>query len=115
MAEQSRLAVIVNRAANKGGAARRWPAIDAQLKAHLGPFQPLFTEAPGHATELARAAVAEGARRIVAVGDGRVNKPRPGLRDARAPPPPPAAALGPVPAGTANELCRALGHLDHPA
>jgi diacylglycerol kinase (ATP) len=116
MVEQSGLAVIVNPAANKGSAARRWPAIEAQLKAHLGAFQPSFTEAPGHATALAREAIAHGARRIVAVGgDGTVNETLNGLLDAEGRLIAADTVLCPVPAGTANELCRALGHLEHPS
>jgi diacylglycerol kinase (ATP) len=112
---ERRIAVIVNRTARKGGAARQWPALQAALSARLGPFVPRFTEAPGHATELARAAVAEGARRIVAVGgDGTVNETLNGLLDASGRLVAPDAVLCPVPAGTANELCRALGHLEHP-
>jgi len=109
------MAVIVNPAARKGGAARRWPAIQAELTARLGPFDPRFTVAPGHATELARAALANGARRIVAVGgDGTVNEILNGMLDASGRLIAPEAVLCPVPAGTANELCRALGHLASP-
>ncbi|MBS0522562.1 MAG: acylglycerol kinase family protein, partial [Proteobacteria bacterium] len=73
---------MVNPAAHKGGAAKRWPAIEAELSARLGPFKPHFTRAPGHATELARGALAVGARRIVAVGgDGTVNEVLNGLLD----------------------------------
>lgn len=116
MVEQASLAVVVNRAANKGGAGRRWPAIEAQLKAHLGFFQPLFTEAPGHATALARDALSRGARRVVAVGgDGTANEVLNGLLDASGRLVAPDAVLCPVPAGTANELCRALGHLEDPS
>ncbi|MGQ0582397.1 MAG: diacylglycerol/lipid kinase family protein [Reyranella sp.] len=115
MVEQSSLAVIVNRAANKGGAGRRWPAINAQLKTHLGLFQPLFTEAPGHAAALARDALSRGARRVVVVGgDGTANEVLNGLLDSSGRLIAPDAVLCPVPAGTANELCRALGHLEDP-
>ena len=55
MRERPKIAVIVNPAAHKGGAARRWPAIQAELARRLGSFEPLFTQAPGHATHLARA------------------------------------------------------------
>lgn len=116
MAEQSSLAVIVNRAANKGGAARRWPAIEAQLKMRVGLFPSLFTQAPGHATALAREALSRGARRFVAVGgDGTANEVLNGLLDTSGRLVASDAVLCPVPAGTANELCRALGHLEHPA
>ena len=110
------VAVIVNPAAHKGGAAKRWPAIEAELSARLRPFKPRFTEAPGHATELAREALAEGARRIVAVGgDGTVNEVLNGLLDSSGRLVTPDAVLCPVPAGTANELSRALGHLADPS
>jgi YegS/Rv2252/BmrU family lipid kinase len=109
------LAVIVNPAASKGGAAKRWPAIESELTARLGRFTPKVTNAPGHATELARSALAEGARRFVAVGgDGTVNEVLNGLLDPAGQLRAPDAVLCPVPAGTANELCRALGHLAHP-
>jgi diacylglycerol kinase (ATP) len=107
-----RVAVIVNPAARKGGAVARWPAIQAELAKRLGPVEPMFTEAPGHATHLARNALARGVRRFVAVGgDGTVNETLNGLLDPDGRLIYPDAVLCPVPAGTANELCRALGHL----
>jgi diacylglycerol kinase (ATP) len=107
-----RVSVIVNPAARKGGALTRWPAIQAELGKRLGPVEPLFTEAPGHATHLARNALVRGIRRIVAVGgDGTVNETLNGLLDPLGRLIYPDAVLCPVPAGTANELCRALGHL----
>lgn len=109
-------AVIVNPAAHKGGAARRWAAIERELQRRLGPFTPRFTNAPGHATDLARLALADGARRIVAVGgDGTANETLNGMLDASGRLSVPDAVLCPIPAGTANELCRALGHLADPA
>ena len=115
MKETRPFAVIVNPAAAKGGAAARWSAIHKELAARLGPFEPRFTRAPGHATELARGALADGSRRIVAVGgDGTVNETLNGLLDASGRLLVPDALLCPIPAGTANELCRALGHLEHP-
>jgi YegS/Rv2252/BmrU family lipid kinase len=116
MTERPKFAVIVNPAAHKGGAARRWPAIQAELVRRLGPFEPLLTQAPGHATHLARTALAQGARRFVAVGgDGTANETLNGLLEPSGRLREADAVLCPVPAGTANELCRALGHLDHPA
>jgi diacylglycerol kinase (ATP) len=107
-----RVAVIVNPAARKGGAMARWPAIQAELAKRLGPVEPLFTQAPGHATALARDGLARGVRRFVAVGgDGTVNETLNGLLDPSGRLIEPEALLCPVPAGTANELCRALGHL----
>jgi YegS/Rv2252/BmrU family lipid kinase len=116
MSEPPRIGVIVNLAARKGGAARDWPAIQAELVRRLGAFEARFTEAPGHATHLARTALVEGVRRFVAVGgDGTVNETLNGLIEPSGCLSEPDAVLCPVPAGTANELCRALGHLTHPA
>jgi diacylglycerol kinase (ATP) len=110
-----RSAVIVNPAARKGRALARWPSIQAELTRRLGPVEPLFTTAPGHATDLAREALGRGVRRIVAVGgDGTVNEALNGLLDPSGRLSEPDAVLCPVPAGTANELCRALGHLARP-
>jgi diacylglycerol kinase (ATP) len=107
-----RVAVIVNPAARKGGALARWPAIQAELARRLGPVEPMFTEAPGHATHLARNGLVRGIRRFVAVGgDGTVNETLNGLLDPLGRLVAPDAVLCPVPAGTANELCLALGHL----
>jgi diacylglycerol kinase family enzyme len=51
-------------------------------------------------------------RRFVAVGgDGTVNEVLNGLIDPSGCRVEPGAVLCPIPAGTANELCRALGHL----
>jgi YegS/Rv2252/BmrU family lipid kinase len=62
-----------------------------------------FTSGPGHATELARSASASGAHTIVAVGgDGIVNEVLNGITGTN-------AALGIIPAGTANDLARHLG------
>ena len=65
------LAVIVNPAAHKGGAAKCWPAIRAELSVRLGPFEPLFTAAPGHATTLARpgAKFDDGVLDLIEMGD----------------------------------------------
>ncbi len=60
------------------------------------------TRAPGHATELAREAVAAGARLVIAVGgDGTVNEVARGLLGS-------GSALGVVPVGSGNGLARAL-------
>lgn len=62
-----------------------------------------LTAAPGHATELAREAVAAGADLAIAVGgDGTVNEVARGLLGS-------GVALGIVPVGSGNGLARALG------
>ena len=61
------------------------------------------TEGPGHATELAREAVALGCRRVVAVGgDGTMNEVAQALLDSP-------ATLALVPCGSGNGLARHLG------
>jgi diacylglycerol kinase (ATP) len=67
--------VIVNPAAQNGTAGRRWPRI-AEHARRLGlELEPAFTEAPGHATELASAAALDGRELVAALGgDGTVNE-----------------------------------------
>lgn len=68
-----------------------------------GDFDLSVTDGPGHATELARAAVAAGAELVLSVGgDGTANEVARGLFGSN-------AALGIVPAGSGNGLARALG------
>ena len=103
--------VIANPAARKGGCGRNWPQIEAALRRHLPAFETRLTTHQGHATDLARQAVAEGFDTFVAVGgDGTVNEVVNGMIEngvmAR-----PDLTLCPLPAGTANELCLALGLL----
>lgn len=71
------------------------------------------TKARGHATELARSAVADGLDLVVALGgDGTVHEVVNGLLADG--PHPDAPALGVVPAGSANVFARALGLPDNP-
>jgi len=64
-----------------------------------------LTEGPGHATQLAREALAAGCQRVVAVGgDGTVNEVAQALIRT-------SAALGIVPLGSGNGLARHLGML----
>ena len=63
----------------------------------------VLTTHPGHATELAAAAVGEGINRVVAIGgDGTINETGQALRQS-------ATALGIVPIGSGNGLARHLG------
>jgi diacylglycerol kinase (ATP) len=106
-----RAVVIANPAARKGRCARNWPQIEARLRAHLPDFDTRFTQHQGHATALAREAVAQGYDTFIAVGgDGTVNEVVNGMvaNGAMARPD---IVLCPIPAGTANELCLALGLL----
>jgi len=67
--------LIVNPAAGAGRTAKKWPYIK-QLLNNIGLlFEHDITEAPGHAIELAKSAVAKGYTLIVSVGgDGTINE-----------------------------------------
>jgi YegS/Rv2252/BmrU family lipid kinase len=67
--------MIVNPASDSGRTARAWPEIASRARGHGLEVDARLTEAPGHATELARAALREGAELIVTVGgDGTVSE-----------------------------------------
>ncbi|MEJ2189398.1 MAG: diacylglycerol kinase family lipid kinase [Acidobacteriota bacterium] len=96
--------IIVNPAAAGGRLGREWPATARRL-ARSGLDAPVvFTDAPGHATELAASAVAEGVRRVVvAGGDGTVCEAAEGLCRAGG------GELAMLPLGTGNDAARTLG------
>ncbi len=99
--------VIVNPASGGGKTGRRWPGLDARMRAEGGRFDVAFTREPGDAERLARAAAMGGARTvIVAGGDGTLNEVVNGLIVGD-------AAVGDVgvgilPVGTASDFARAL-------
>ena len=96
--------IIINPAAAGGRLGRQWPET-AQRLAGWGLDAPVvFTEAPGHATELAAAAVADGVERVVvAGGDGTVCEAAEGLFKAGG------GELAILPLGTGNDAARSLG------
>ena len=96
--------IIVNPAAAGGRLGRQWPQTARRL-ADAGLTAPVvFSEAPGHATELAAVAVAEGIQRVVvAGGDGTVCEAAEGLHQAGA------GELAILPLGTGNDAARTLG------
>ena len=65
---EAAMSVIVNPVAANGAVGKWWPQIRDTLRAEGGQFDASFTEAPNHATELAREALSVGYRTIVAVG-----------------------------------------------
>ncbi len=72
------------------------------LVSKLPNAQLIFTEYPGHATEIAQKAVKEGMEKVIAVGgDGTVNEVARGLMGSE-------TALGIVPIGSGNGLARHL-------
>ena len=60
--------VIVNPASATCATRKQWPMIEKKLRLTLGAYEFAITEAPGHATELAREALAKGFEMVVAVG-----------------------------------------------
>ena len=73
------------------------------IAAHRLDASVIATTGPGHATELAREALAAGCHRVIAVGgDGTMNEIAQALLDAP-------AALGLIPCGSGNGLGRHLG------
>ncbi len=104
----SRAAVVVNLCAGGGKAGRIWPDVARRLESRLGPVAVNFTEAAGHATELARRLLRDGFDRIIAAGgDGTVNEVANGFFDGGEPLRP-EARLGILPVGTGSDLGRTL-------
>ena len=101
--------VIVNPAAGQGACGRAWPEIEAGLRAALGAIDVVMTTKAGEETGLARQGVADGANHFIAVGgDGTMNGGVNGIMVDGAPAHD-KIALSVIPAGTANELARAIG------
>ena len=95
---------IVNPAAAGGRLGREWPRLQRRLEATGLDSEVVFTEAPGHASELAARAVDNGVGRVlVAGGDGTVCEAAEGLARAGA------GELAILPLGTGNDAARTLG------
>ncbi|MBX5475923.1 MAG: diacylglycerol kinase family lipid kinase [Clostridia bacterium] len=97
-----RAVVIVNPKAAAGRGLRLWSSVEP-LFAEAFEYEVRLSQRPGHATELARQAVQEGARTVVAVGgDGTVHEVVNGMALSD-------ATLGILPFGTGNDFARAMG------
>lgn len=100
--------LIVNPRSANGSTGRRWAVIEQRLRRLLPPFDLVFTERPGHATELARER-GPAYQVVVAVGgDGTINEVVNGLAAAEG-----VAAgrvtLGIIPRGTGSDFVRTVG------
>ncbi|UFH53788.1 diacylglycerol kinase family protein [Spirosoma sp. KNUC1025] len=105
MANRSAVLAIVNPLSGTTTAQQKKLLQDAFMRrANALGFSPevVLTERPGHATEIAAAAVAQGINRVLAIGgDGTINETAQSLRRS-------ATALGIVPIGSGNGLARHL-------
>jgi diacylglycerol kinase (ATP) len=104
--------LIVNPVAANGAVGKKWPRLCDRLQAEAASltarFDAVLTEEPGHATQLARQALDDGYRTIVAVGgDGTVNEVLNGLVDEGAVDP--EVVLGIIPWGTGADFARTAG------
>jgi YegS/Rv2252/BmrU family lipid kinase len=103
------LRFIAHHGAGRGAFSRRWPPIAEALARQAVEHEVVVTEGAGHAAELAREAVEEGARLVVAVGgDGTIHEVVNGvLGDAdRAPN---GVIVGLIPAGRGSDYARGMG------
>jgi diacylglycerol kinase (ATP) len=81
----------------------------AKLEQALGPYQWALTQSPGHATKLARQAVAAGHRTLVAIGgDGTVNEVVNGMLEVDRSVDP-ELSLGVIDAGTGGDFAKNIG------
>src|SRR4029077_4057918 len=98
--------VIVNPAAQNGAAGRRWPSLAEHARGLGLDLEVAFTEAPGHATRLAREAALRGCELVAALGgDGTVNEVVNGLAESGAAGP----ELAILPFGTGRDTIRTYG------
>ena len=96
------LRLIVNPIAGNGHARKIGQLVDEALTRRKIPHQLLWTEHPGHASELSRQAAADGAETVIAIGgDGTAFETAVGLMGSQ-------TAMGIIPAGTGNDFVKAL-------
>src|SRR5574341_1329191 len=114
MSSFARPFLIVNPASANGNTGRHFDRVARAVSNVLGDFRCVFTRRSGEASELARQAVREGERLVVAVGgDGTASEVIDGLvEDGR--PGPPEPVFGCIPRGTGGDLRRTLGWPEDP-
>ncbi len=100
---------IVNPTSGRARSGRSWPQVAQALRQRGVVFEEVRTTAPGAGRELARRAVSDGRRHLLAVGgDGSVHDVVKGLMSVQLPPDD-RVTLAPVPLGTGNDWARTLG------
>ena len=103
--------VIVNPQARGGWPARRWPLIEPELRAALGPLTLRATTRTGDGIQLAKAAALAGAGLVIALGgDGTASEVAAGLLQAQEQQPSgePTCSFGYLPCATGGDLRRSL-------
>lgn len=95
--------VIVNPAADRGRAARRWPAVAQDLKRSGIAFDVAITAASGEAVAIAERGASTHDVVVAAGGDGTVHEVVNGLMRAGA-----KAALGVIPLGSGDDFAKLL-------
>jgi diacylglycerol kinase (ATP) len=108
--EKIKAALVVNPVSANGGTGKRWPAMAEVINREGLSFVHKFTEAPGHATEIARQFLEEGHELIIAVGgDGTTNEVVNGFFDQSGKAIRPGAAISFISGGTGRDLIRTIG------
>ena len=103
-----KLYFIVNPVSGSGRGRRDFARVEALLRERGAAYEAVYSEHPGHAVALARAAVEAGERCIIAVGgDGTVNEVASVLVNT-------GVVMGVLPFGTGNDLARVAGFPEDP-
>lgn len=103
------IVLICNQRSGRGGVAKALPEVRSSLEERGLDYEVRTTEHAGHATEIARAALAEGKRFLVAVGgDGTIHEVVNGMIEGDEAIDP-GAVLGIVAAGTGSDLIKTFG------
>lgn len=96
--------IIVNPKSASGATRDRWSAMASDIRTHFGPFNVAFTKSRGDATDIAKRAIENGRKFIIACGgDGTINEVANGIIESDDD-----AELGILPSGTGGDFRRTL-------
>lgn len=109
-AQTGKVVAIVNPMASNGAARKRWETVKDAVAVHFPGLQTRYTEGPGHATELTRQALEQGAQTVISVGgDGTNNEVLCGFVDDQGCNRFPDAVLAVLAAGSGGDFQRMFG------
>lgn len=98
--------IIINPIAGGSKTSTLWPDIERRIKKLRIEYHSVFTQGVGHATELAKAAIKEGFKKIFVVGgDGTLNEVINGIDLNQ-------TTVGIIPTGSGNDLAKMIGLKD---